>query len=152
MTAYVEAPARVLRKSAEALAEPRLIASVEDLLRQRDRMATARQRLHVLNLVEEFLRAYRAAGEAAERVRLTDTGGWGDDEAERLGDIAGDLWLQVEAGWHVMEGSWAARLFVVDEARDAGAEYAGRLARRRVVGRAVTRSGPLDWSRGRGAA
>lgn len=154
MTAVVETGAQLraqaMRDSATAFADPRLIALVEDALRDQERIATAFQRLRQLAVIEEFLRAHRAAGEASERVRLTDTGGWADDEAERLRSVAEDAWRRVTAGWHVMAGSWASRLFVVDEARDAGAEYAGR--HRRAVGSPVTQSGPLDWSQAGRAA
>lgn len=154
MTAVVETGAQLraqaMRDSATAFADPRLIALVEDALRDQERIATAFQRLRQLAVIEEFLRAHRAAGEASERVRLTDTGGWADDEAERLDVVAEAAWHEVVAGWHVMQGSWASRLFVVKEAREAGAEYVGR--RRRVVGHAVAQSGPLDWSQAGRAA
>lgn len=155
MTAVVETAVRavsdaeVLQNSAASLGDLRLIASIEDILREQERIATAFQRLRQLAVVEEFLRANEAAREASERVYLTDTGGWADDESERLHGVAADAWDVVADGWYVMEGSWARRLFVVEEARDAGAEYAGR--RRKSAGHVVVQSGPVDWSIGRAA-
>jgi hypothetical protein len=151
VTAIVESPtpAQVMRRVAAAVADERLIASAEELLREQDRIVTAFHRLRQLAVIKEFLRADKAAQEASDRARLTDTGGWGggDDEAERLHGIAEESWDLVD--WFVMEGSWARRLFVVDEALDVGAEYAGR--RRRPAGHAVVQSGPVDWSIGRAA-
>ena len=151
MTAVMEtaAPAQVMRESAAAMGDRSLIASVEDLLGNQARTAMAFRRLRQIALIEEFLAAHEASLEASERSHLTDTGGWGDDEAERLHGVAEDAWAQVTDTWFVMDTSWAARLFVADEAMEAGAEYVGR--RRRSVGHAVVQSGPVDWSKGRAA-
>lgn len=152
MTAVVEtvAAAQVMRASAVALADLELLASVEDLLRNQERTATAFQRLRHITLIEEFLAAHAASLEASERSHLTNTGGWGDDKAERLHGVAEDAWGLVSDGWFVMDTSWASRLVVVDEALEAGAGYVGR--RRRLVGHAVLQSAPVDWSRSGRAA
>jgi hypothetical protein len=151
VTAVVESAVstgtEVLWRTASTPTDADLIVSAENIRLVQERVTTAFQRMRQLTVIEEFLRAHAASREASERSHLTDTGGWGDDEAERLHGVAEDAWTLVADGWYVMEGSWAARLLVVDEAREAGAEYAGR--HRRPVGRAVTQSTPTDWSRGR---
>jgi hypothetical protein len=123
VTAVVESPAQVMRKFAAALADPGLMAAVE-----------------------EFLAAHRAAREAWDVFRLTDTGGWGglEGEAERLDAEAEDAWWALDGSWF-----WRGSLprGIAEEVESAASEYVGR--RRRMVGHAVVQSEPCDWSKGR---
>lgn len=152
MTAVVETATRsqVLRISAAALNDRCLTLAVEDLLHGQERIATAFERLRLVGAVEEFLRADEAAGEAAERAALTDTGGWGgfDDDAERLYAEAEGAWRRVEPG--VATADWGRDLLLFEEAQSASSGYVGH---RRRSGHpvAVVQSGPVDWSKGRAA-
>ena len=96
--------------------------------------------------VDAFLAARDAAREAAERVSLTDAGGWVfDGEAERLAGEVEDAAELLIAGW------WTSCLTVPEDVLAAAREYTGR--RRRVVQAPVAMDwDALDWGRSGRAA
>lgn len=97
----------------------------------------------LIDAVESFLAIHEAASEAWDRVRLSDAGGWGEDEAERLSGEATVAWMKIAVARSQQH------LFVSDEVLDIGAEY--YVGRHRSTGHAVAQSGPCDWSQGRAA-